>query len=146
MPRHLPLELDALPDSVLWSMAITQPRRWSALRPVIDGHRSWRRVLTLRQRALLDRTLGGLPEEVRPFGPVFASRHRGGRTGFVVELWHYPDHTRHLELSVKCPPARAARCANQLSALLRELDITAPAAQTTKTARMLSYSPSVRAG
>jgi hypothetical protein len=144
--RHLHVELDALPDSVLWSLSVTQPRRWSALRLVIDQDRPWWRVLTAGQRALLDRTLGGLPKAVQPFGPVLAARYSGGGTPFVLELWRYPDHTRLLELSVKCPPARAARRADQLSALLRELNIPVPATQTTKTARILAYPPSAHAG
>jgi len=138
-PRHLHVELDALPDSVLWSLSVTQLGRWSALRRVIDQDRQWRRVLTAGQRALLDRTLGAPPKTVQSFGPVLAARYSGGGTPFALELWRYPDRSRLLELSVKCRPACAARRSDQLSALLRELDITVPAVQTTKTARTLAY-------
>jgi hypothetical protein len=137
--RQLHVELDALPDSMLWSLSVTQPRRWSALRPIIDRDRSWCRVLTAGQRALLERTLGAVPKAVQSFGPVLAARYSGGGTPFALELWRYPDQSRLLELSVKCPPAGAARRSDQLSALLRELDITVPAAQTTKTAKTLAY-------
>jgi hypothetical protein len=89
--RHLHMELDALPDSVLWSLSVTQPRRWSALRRIIDQDRSWRQVLTPRERALLDRTLGAVPKAVQSFGPVLAARYSGGGTPFALELWRYPD-------------------------------------------------------
>ena len=50
-------------------------------------------------------------DDLLVLGPInvfkLKTRPKGVRHKLAVELWNYPDGTRILELSTKCPPAEA---------------------------------------
>ena len=57
----------------------------------------------------------------------------------VVELWAYPDGSRILELSTKCPPADAFTAAAETKAYLTAHGIDLAAPQETKTRSALEF-------
>jgi hypothetical protein len=61
-----------------------------------------------------------------------------GRTA-KGELWFYPDGSRILEISMKCPPDKALDRAAQAMAALTRRGITLTGEQETKTRKALQY-------
>jgi len=57
----------------------------------------------------------------------------------VVELWLYPDGSRILELSTKCPPDQALHVAAESRAYLSERGIDLSGEQATKTSTALNF-------
>ena len=57
----------------------------------------------------------------------------------VAELWFYPDDTRILELSTKCPPADTFRAAAETRSYLAQRGIDIDGEQETKTRRALDF-------
>jgi hypothetical protein len=57
----------------------------------------------------------------------------------VAELWLYPDGSRILELSTKCPPSEAFQVAAVTRAYLADHGIDLTAEQQTKTKTALKY-------
>jgi hypothetical protein len=128
--RDLPVELDALPRSALWSTSIARAYPWPPHR-IAERHLG-RLLCDADQSAILDWALGGIPSSLHTVGPITATRYSGGPLS--LEFWHFPNGLDALELSAKCKPSRAVRRADQMRQLLRDLDITVPTSQTTKTA------------
>ncbi|MCW2788403.1 MAG: adenylate cyclase, partial [Aeromicrobium sp.] len=61
------------------------------------------------------------------------------RMRLVAELWLYPDGSRILELSAKCPPAEAFQAAAELRAFLTLKGLDLSGEQQTKTKTALEY-------
>ena len=61
------------------------------------------------------------------------------RHKLAVELWNYPDGTRILELSTKCPPADAFDVAAEARVFLSDAGIDLGDPQQTKTRTALEY-------
>ena len=58
----------------------------------------------------------------------------------VAELWFYPDGSRILELSTKCPPGEAFQVSAETKAFLAEQGVKLTGQQQTKTRTALEYS------
>ena len=54
-------------------------------------------------------------------------------------MWLYPDDSRILELSTKCPPADAFRAAAETKAFLIERGVDLSGEQETKTKKALDF-------
>lgn len=138
----LAVELDALPDRILWCASMRRAVSRPALRATVRGERPWARLCSAEQRAFLIALLGSrarLPA-LAASGPV-AVRKLVGRAGHVprlaVERWCYPDGACLLELSTTCAPDRARRVAARVRELLDSTPLAASATQITKTERAL---------
>jgi hypothetical protein len=87
-------------------------------------------------------------DDLAVLGPIFVlklkSRARGLEQKLAAELWLYPDESRILELSTKCPPPDAFRVAAEARAYLTERGIDRAAEQATKTRRALEFFASKR--
>ncbi len=112
---------------------------------VLAGRRPVRRLFSKDQRALF---AANAPDDVQlddlaVLGPInvlklkFTPRDFGRRC--VAELWFYPDGSRILELSTKCPPADAFTAAAETKAFLAAHGVDLAAPQQTKTRSALEF-------
>ena len=57
----------------------------------------------------------------------------------VAEMWLYPDGSRVIELSTKCPPSETFQVAAEMRAFLTERGVSAGGEQQTKTRKALDF-------
>jgi hypothetical protein len=112
---------------------------------VLTGRSPVRRLFSKAQRALFaahapaDLQL----DDLTVLGPVtvlklkFTPAELARRC--VAELWFYPDGSRILELSTKCPPADAFTAAAETKAFLAGHGVDLAAPQQTKTRSALDF-------
>lgn len=135
----LEVEIDAMPGQRVCSGSLkvrlgrgVVARTWSAGRPLIS-------LLPQPQRRLLAACgpdgldLSGL----RVFGPIQVRKYKFQPEGFdrqlSAERWAFPDGSRVLELSTRCPVGRAPQVAAHLTAILSAHGVEPAATQLTKT-------------
>lgn len=141
--RDLAVEIDTLPDARHWSAALRRDLPAAALDQVLRGGRCIGEVLSSSQRMLYDAHRRGGPDlrRLRCVGPVRVRRVKlatldcGSRV--VAETCRYPDGSRLVEVSAKCPAELAGRAAEEFTALLRALDVDTAPEQRTKTTTAL---------
>ncbi|TCK24412.1 hypothetical protein [Pseudonocardia endophytica] len=141
--RDLAVEIDTLPDARHWSAALRKEIPADALQDVLRGRRELGDVLSGSQRMLYGALPRGGPDlcRLRRVGPVRVRRLRlatldcGSRV--VAETCRYPDGSRLVEVSAKCPAAMAAVAATEFTALLRALHVDTAPEQRTKTSTAL---------
>ena len=144
MSPSLGVEVDAMPGGYVCSASMKGvPRR--DVRETVLSAGPIRKLFTKEQRAFYAaHAPDGLAiDELAVLGPinVFKLKFRldGLRQRLVAELWLYPDTTRILELSTKCPPARALDTALEVRTFLAERGIDLGGDQQTKTKTALRY-------
>ena len=99
-----------------------------------------RKLFTKGQRAFFaEHAPAGVElDELSILGPMNVLKLKFKPPGFgrrlVAELWLYPDGSRILELSTKCPPAEAFQVAAEARAFLAERGVDLTGEQQTKTA------------
>jgi hypothetical protein len=148
-PEHLPAELrksrgfgvevDAMPGGFVCSAAMKAEVDTLTVKETLAGRWPVRKLFTREQCALFKAYApGGISlESLERLGPInvlrlkFTPREVGRRR--VAELWNYPDGSRILELSTKCPPADAFQVAAETKAFLAGRGIDLSAMQWTKT-------------
>jgi hypothetical protein len=146
--RKLPLfgiEVDAMPGGFVCSATLKATHEDADVKAVFRGERAIRRVFTKEQRAFFaDHAPAGLElDGLARLGPInvlklkFTPAKFGRR--LVAELWNYPDGSRLLELSTKCPPAEAFGLAAETKAFLASNGIDLLAEQQTKTRTALEF-------
>ncbi|MDQ4118846.1 MAG: hypothetical protein M3235_18065 [Actinomycetota bacterium] len=141
--RDLAVEIDTLPDARHWSAALRRDLPADAVDEVLRGRRSLREVLSGAQRTLYGTPPHDGPDlrRLRRVGPVRVRRSKlatldcGSRV--VAETCRYPDGSRLVEVSAKCPPGLATRAAAEFTALLRALHVDTAPEQRTKTSTAL---------
>lgn len=140
------VEVDAMPGgSFVASGTMKAPVDNGHVTDVLAGRRPIRKLFTKQQRDLFTAfgPEGVELDELRPLGPItimklkFSPGEYGRR--LVAELWFYPDGSRILELSTKCPPAEALNVAAESRAFLGEHGIDLGGVQQTKTRTALTY-------
>lgn len=156
VPRELPrrlrrskqfvIEIDAMPGAFVCSGSLQERVDNEAVKAVMHGARPVRKLFSPEQRAFYEehapRDLA--LDALTPFGPInvaktkFALGDDIGRTA-KAELWFYPDGSRILELSMKCPPEKAFQRAADARAALSGHGITITGEQQTKTRKALQY-------
>jgi hypothetical protein len=139
------VEVDAMPGGHVCSASLKGTPR-ASVREVALGDVPLRKLFSKAQRAFFaEHAPEGVGfEDLSLLGPIFVLKVKGVPEGFarkmVVELWLYPDGTRILELSTKCPPSEAFQVAAEARAFLAERGIEAGVGeQTTKTRKALEY-------
>ena len=146
--RKLPdfgVEVDAMPGGFVCSARLKASLRTGKVKEAIAGERSIRTLFTKQQRAFLaEHAPEGVGiEDLAVLGPInvlklkFAPREYGRR--LVAELWIYPDGSRILELSTKCPPAEAFEVAAKTKVFLSERGVDLTGEQQTKTKSALEF-------
>ncbi|HEY6780744.1 MAG TPA: hypothetical protein VI111_07315, partial [Thermoleophilaceae bacterium] len=139
------VEVDAMPGGYDCSGTLKRTKPSLGIEAAVSGERPLSKVFGKQQRALFaEHAPQGVElDELTMLGPIFVLKLKsfvpGAERKLVVELWLYPDGTRILELSTKCPPAQAFDTAARSRALLSERGISITGAQQTKTHRALEF-------
>ena len=117
----------------------------AAVKETVHGERPLRKLFSKEQRAFYaEHAPAGLDfEDLSTLGPIFVLKLKCAPAGLgrklVAEFWLYPDESRILELSSKCPPAETFTAAAELRAYLAGRGVDLAGEQATKTRRALEY-------
>ena len=119
------VELDAMPGGYVCSASMKARLAGDTeVRKVTRGKRSPRKLFSKAQRAFYaEHAPEGLGiDDLTLLGPIFVLKAKSFPRGFnqkmVTELWLYPDGSRILELSTKCPPKEMFQVAAEARAYL----------------------------
>jgi hypothetical protein len=143
--RDFGVEVDAMPGSFLCSGSLKGSTGVQAVKAAADGERPLRKLFTKAQRALYrEHAPDGLElDALRVLGPVLALRLKFTPAELArrvtAELWLYPDDSRVLELSTKCPPPEAFQAAAETRAHLTRHGVDLEGEQQAKTRRALEF-------
>jgi hypothetical protein len=142
--RTFVIEVDALPGGYVCSGAMKAPADDVRLREVFAGREKVSGLLSKKQRTLFAQRGAGVElDDLSVMGPVNVLKLAWRPVDFgrkmVAELWFYPDGSRILELSTKCPPAEAFTAAAKTRAYLAAHGVDLGAEQATKTRSALEF-------
>ena len=141
--EHFGVEVDALPGGFVCSASFKGET--SGVREAVAGERPLSKLFSKKQRAFYsEHAPEGIEiDDLTVMGPVNVLKLKSSPEGYdrklVVELWLYPDGSRILELSTKCPPAEAFDVAARTRAYLSALGINLEGEQETKTRTALDF-------
>jgi hypothetical protein len=159
LPGHLQqspsfgVEVDAMPGAFVCSGSLKQALDPNAVKAVMSGKKATRKLFSKEQRAFFtEHAPDGLDlDDLSLLGPIFVLKLKFSPEGFarkmVAELWLYPDGSRILELSTKCPPGEAFQVAAEARAYLTDRGLSLAGKQQTKTRTALRFfSKGLKAG
>jgi len=138
------VEVDAIPGGFVCSGRLKCEADSDAIRKVLIGERSLRKLYTKQQRALYTaHAPEGIELDYLALGPIFVLKlkwqPRGYARKMVAELWLYPNGERIFELSTKCLPSGAFQVATETRVYLSENGIDLSGEQQTKTRTALEF-------
>lgn len=139
------IEVDAMPGGYVCSGSFKGTTDNQRVREVAAGSRRIKSLFSKGQQAFYRAHAPDGPEldDLVPLGPVNVLKLKYTPEKFprkvAVELWFYPDGTRILELSTKCPPDQAFQAAAEARALLSSRGIEISSDQHTKTRTALDF-------
>lgn len=139
---NLAVEVDAMPGGFVCSASMKAILGSTAVKQVAAGAKPVRKLYSKEQRAFFEAHApeGMQLDDLSILGPITVLKLKLHppelHMRLVAELWTYPDGSRILELSAKCPPAEAFQAAAELRAHLasKGLDLTGEQQTKTKTA------------
>jgi hypothetical protein len=139
------VEVDAIPGGFVCSGRLKCEADSDAIRKVLIGKRSLRKLYTEQQRALYQAHApkGIELDDLAVLGPIFVLKLKWQPRDFarkmVAELWLYPSGERIFELSTKCLPSEAFQVATETRVYLSENGIDLSGEQQTKTRTALEF-------
>jgi hypothetical protein len=139
------VEVDAMPGGFVCSGTLKQVLGPGHVKDALAGGRPVRKLFTKEQRAFFTAhaPAGVELDELSVLGPIFVLKLKYTPEGFdrklVAEMWLYPDDSRILELSTKCPPPDTFLAAAETRAFLSQRGIDLAGEQQTKTRRALEF-------
>ena len=140
------VEIDAMPGGFVCSASMKRAMvPGGAVKESIRGDRPLRKLFSKEQRAFYaEHAPEGLGfDDLAVLGPIFVLKLKWAPAGLprklVAEFWLYPDDSRILELSSKCPPADAFTAAAEMRAFLAGHGVDLAGEQATKTRRALEF-------
>jgi hypothetical protein len=143
---NLVVEVDAMPGGTyVCSASLKGPGGIDDAREVAQGTRPIRKLFSKQQRAFFTEHA---PEDVglddlSVLGPITLLKLKFSAAEYprplVAEMWFYPDGSRILELSTKCPPSQAFQAAAEGRAFLTGRGVDLSGDQQTKTKTALQY-------
>jgi hypothetical protein len=139
------VELDAMPGGYVCSASMKSRLGRDDVRRCIAGDRAVRKLFTKEQRAFYAaHAPPGLKlDDLTLLGPILVLKLNFTPEDLprkmVAELWLYPDGSRILELSTKCPPGEMFQVAAEARAFLAARGVDLSGEQQTKTATALDY-------
>jgi hypothetical protein len=139
------VEVDAMPGGFVCSGSMKSELEKPEVRDAVLGERRVRSLFTKEQRAFYaDHAPEGLEiDDLSVLGPIFVLKVKFSPEGFgrrmVAEMWLYPDGSRIVELSTKCPPRQAFDVAAETRGFLTSRGIDLSSAQETKTRKALEF-------
>ena len=139
------VEVDAMPGGFVCSASLKAQWGSGPVREVLAGERPVRKLFTKDQKAFFAEHApqGTTLDDLVPLGPINILKLGFAPEGFprrlVAELWFYPDGSRILELSTKCPPAAGFQLAAETKAFLAAKGVDLSGEQQTKTRTALQH-------
>jgi len=138
------VEVDAMPGGYVCSGSLKGVVKEDGVKAAVAGERPLRKLFSKEQRAFYEEHAPAeiSLDDLAILGPIFVLKlkstgERGRR--MVSEMWLYPDGSRILELSTKCPPAEAFQVAAEGRAYLLHKGIDLTGEQQTKTRKALDF-------
>lgn len=145
------VEVDILPGGYVCSGSFKGKSTGQEIWNAVGKKRKLSKIFSKGQRAFYrDHAPDGLDiDDLVPLGPTFLlkaefiahtspDKKAPGRQ-IVTEVWLYPDGSRILELSTKCPPADTFRVAAETRDYLADKGVPLNAPQETKTKAALNF-------
>jgi hypothetical protein len=143
---NLVVEVDAMPGgSYVCSAALKRPGGIDDAREVAHGTRPIRKLFSKQQRAFFtEHAPEGIGlDDLSVLGPITLLKLKFSVAEYtrplVAEMWFYPDGSRILELSTKCPPSQAFQVAAESRGFLTARGVDLTGKQQTKTKTALQY-------
>jgi hypothetical protein len=139
------VEVDAMPGGWVCSGSLKGTLGATDVNRVARGQRSVRKLFSKEQRAFYAAHApeGLALDDLAILGPIFVLklnfRPEGYGRKLVAEMWLYPDGSRILELSTKCPPADMLTTAVESRLFLHDHGVNVSGEQHTKTRTALEY-------
>jgi hypothetical protein len=140
------IEVDVIPGSLVCSGSLKGKVDNAEVHDVLSGKRNIRKLFLPEQRSLYKEHA---PRELDwdsliAIGPINVAKLKfpaqmSKQRMAVAELWFYPDSSRILELSIKCPPDEAFQVLVESRAFLKSRGISLTGDQETKTRKALEY-------
>jgi hypothetical protein len=140
----LGVEVDAMPGGFVCSASMKSVPKADVRQVTLAGG-PIRKLFSKEQRAFFDANApeGISLDDLSILGPInvfkLKFRPEGYDRRLVAELWMYPDNTRILELSTKCPPAETIQVSLEARVFLESRGIDLSGDQQTKTKTALEY-------
>jgi hypothetical protein len=137
------IEVDAMPGGFVCSASMKRSLGTKDVRAAVNGKRPVRKLFSKEQRAFFDAYApdGITLDDLTILGPIFVLKLKFAPRGFdrklVAEMWLYPDNSRVLELSTKCPPSETFQAAAESRRFLTDSGIDLSGEQQTKTRNAL---------
>jgi hypothetical protein len=141
----LNVEVDAMPGGYVCSASLKGRADNAEVREVALGKRPPRKLFSKEQRSFLatHAPVGLELDSLSVLGPIFTLKLKfspeGAPRPLVTELWLYPDGSRIVELSTKCPPAEMFDTALESRAYLAKRGLDLAGEQQTKTKTALEF-------
>jgi hypothetical protein len=139
------VEVDAMPGGWVCSASFKGSLGTTDVTRVASGGRAIRKLFSKEQRAFYEAHVTDpiALDDLSILGPIFVLklnlRPEGYNRKMVAEAWLYPDGSRILELSTKCPPADMLNVAVQSRLFLSERGLDLSGEQQTKTRTALDF-------
>jgi hypothetical protein len=139
------VEVDAMPGSFVCSGTLKRSVDNADVRRVALSGAPLTSLLSKKQRAFAtEHGPSGMElDGLSVLGPIMVLKLKFDAEGFgrrlVAEMWVYPDGSRLLELSTKCPPAEAFQTAAEARAFLAGHGVDLSGEQETKTKKALRF-------
>ena len=139
------VEVDAMPGAFVCSGSMKHVIGATGVKEAVAGELPVRKLFSKEQRAFYESYAPdgiGL-DDLAVLGPIFVLKLKFAPKAFgrklVAEFWLYPDDSRLLELSTKCPPRDAFTAAAESRAYLAGRGVDLMGEQETKTRRALEF-------
>lgn len=142
---NLVVEVDAMPGGFVCSASMKAALGSKDVKEVAAGHKGIRTLYSKEQRLFYKAHApeGVELDDLSILGPitVFKLKLHPPELSMrlVAELWFYPDGSRIVELSAKCPPGEAFQAAAELRAFLAAKGLDISGEQQTKTKTALEF-------
>ncbi len=139
------VEVDAMPGGHVCSASLKGVLGDDDVLDAVAGRRPIRKLFNKEQRAFFTTHApeGVGLDDLTFLGPINVLKLKYRISGFdrrlVAELWLYPDGSRIMELSTKCPPAEAFQVAAEARVFLESRGIDLEGEQQTKTRTALEF-------
>jgi hypothetical protein len=143
--KNMVVEVDAMPGGYVCSASMKGTLPNPIVKDVANGDRAIRKLYSKEQKAFFTAHApdGITLDDLSVLGPITVLKLRfvPGALGrrMVAELWFYPDGSRILELSTKCPPSDAFQVAAEARAFLSTKGVDLAGEQQTKTKTALEF-------
>jgi hypothetical protein len=143
--RDFVVEVDAMPGGFVCSGSFKGVPAAVGVRETVRGQHSLKKLFSKEQRAFYaEHAPEGIAlEDLSILGPIFVLKVKFSppeiKRRLVGEMWLYPDNSRILELSTKCPPQESFLVAAEVRSYLADRGVDLSGEQTTKTRKALQF-------